>query len=138
MQTCAGCGQVQFPARVRCIRCGSAAVELAEVDGAGTVYAKTVSRRAPEEAFAALVPYAVALIDLDVGVRVMARAGVAPDEVHTGARAISVAQVYGRVAVSQAASMRLTASGAAAAGLCRFATVVVTVGFACWCSAELG
>jgi uncharacterized OB-fold protein len=88
MQTCAGCGRMQFPARVRCMRCGSAAVELAEVDGAGAVYAKTVSRRAPEEAFSALVPYAVALVDLDVGVRVVARADVVPDEVHTGSRVL--------------------------------------------------
>jgi uncharacterized OB-fold protein len=73
---------------VRCLRCGAAEVEWSEVDGAGIVYAKTVNRRPAEEAFAALVPYAVALVDLDVGVRVMARAGVAADQVRTGGRVV--------------------------------------------------
>jgi uncharacterized OB-fold protein len=86
MQKCADCGRVQFPSRVRCLACGADAPELMPIDGAGTVYAKTVNRRAPEEAFAALVPYAVALIDLDVGVRVIARADCPPDQVHTGGR----------------------------------------------------
>jgi uncharacterized protein len=86
MQRCAGCGGVQFPSRVRCLACGADAPELVPVDGAGTVYAKTINRRAPEEAFAALVPYAVALIDLDVGVRVIARADCPPDQVRTGGR----------------------------------------------------
>jgi uncharacterized protein len=88
MQTCGECGQVQFPSRVRCIHCGAAEVTWTEVDGAGTVYAKTVNRRPAEAAFAALVPYAVALVDLDVGVRVMARAGVAPEQVQTGGRVV--------------------------------------------------
>ena len=88
MQTCGACGRVQFPPRVRCLRCGAAEVEWSEVDGAGIVFAKTVNRRPAEEAFAALVPYAVALVDLDVGVRVMARAGVAADQVQTGGRVV--------------------------------------------------
>jgi hypothetical protein len=88
MQTCGECGGVQFPPRVRCLACGAAAVDWAEIDGAGTVYAKAVNRRPAEAAFAPLVPYAVALVDLDAGVRVMARAGVAPDQVRTGGRVV--------------------------------------------------
>jgi hypothetical protein len=73
---------------VRCLACGATAVDWAEIDGAGTVYAKTINRRPAEEAFAPLVPYAVALVDLDAGVRVMARAGVAPEQVQTGGRVV--------------------------------------------------
>jgi uncharacterized OB-fold protein len=86
MQTCATCSQTQFPPRVRCVSCGSASVSFSEVDGQGTVYAKTTNRRAPEPAFDHLVPYSVALVDLDIGVRVMARADCAPPEVRTGGR----------------------------------------------------
>ena len=83
--SCPECGHRQFPPRVRCLRCGGDAA-LAPVRTTGTIYARTVNRRAPEEAFASLVPYAVALIDLDAGVRVIARADYPADEVRTGDR----------------------------------------------------
>jgi uncharacterized OB-fold protein len=40
--------------------------------GAGSVHSFTIIRRASDPAFAPLVPYAVALIDLDEGPRMMA------------------------------------------------------------------
>lgn len=86
MQKCASCARTQFPPRVRCVHCGGESVEFAEVDGQGTIYAKTTNRRAPEAAFDHLVPYAVALVDLDVGVRVMTRADCPPEAVRTGGR----------------------------------------------------
>jgi uncharacterized OB-fold protein len=57
-----------------------------EIDGLGTIYAKTVNRRAPEKEFEALVPYVTALIDLDAGVRVLARGSSPPDGILTGMR----------------------------------------------------
>lgn len=86
LQRCEDCGRRQFPPRVLCVSCGSQATTWDEVDGAGMVYARTVNRRAPEPPFEALLPYAVALVDLDAGVRVMARADCRPDEVVTGMR----------------------------------------------------
>lgn len=44
--------------------------------GAGTVFAVTVVSRASAPEFAALVPYALALVDLDEGARLMGHAPV--------------------------------------------------------------
>lgn len=84
MQKCTACTRVQFPPRVHCANCGTREIGFVQVDGRGTVYAKTTNRRAPEDAFKPLLPYVVALVDLAVGVRVMARADCAPEEVATG------------------------------------------------------
>ena len=86
LQHCSGCDQRQFPPRVHCVRCGSRELAWDEADGAGTVYAKTVNRRAPEPAFEKFVPYVVALVDLDAGVRVMARADCPAGDVATAMR----------------------------------------------------
>jgi hypothetical protein len=86
LQHCAGCDRRQFPPRVHCSHCGGRGLSWDEVDGAGTVYAKTVNRRAPEPAFEKFLPYAVALVDLDAGVRVMARADCPAGDVATAMR----------------------------------------------------
>lgn len=86
VQRCSDCGATQFPPRVHCITCGGRSIAWEEIDGLGTVYAKTVNRRAPEKEFEPLVPYVTALIDLDAGVRVLARATSQPDEIRTGMR----------------------------------------------------
>lgn len=86
LQRCADCQQHQFPPRVHCTACGSRQLSWDGVSGAGTVYAKTINRRAPEPAFEQFLPYAVALLDLDAGVRVMARADFPADEVATAMR----------------------------------------------------
>lgn len=69
---CADCGRAHFPPRRLCPSCWSERLEWAEACGRGTVYTCTVMRRAPAPAFAARVPYVVALVDLDEGPRVMA------------------------------------------------------------------
>jgi len=84
VQRCDECGAHQFPPRRRCVRCGGA-VSWVAASGRGTVYAFTVVHRAAHEAFADLVPYVVALIDLAEGVRLMTRLqGAAPDAVRIG------------------------------------------------------
>lgn len=68
-QRCAA-GHRWYLPRVRCPRCGSAEVEAFEPTGAGTVFAATgVHRRVSGEGGA----IGIALIDLDEGVRMMAR-----------------------------------------------------------------
>lgn len=86
LQHCTGCDRRQFPPRVHCSHCGGRELSWDEADGAGTVYAKTVNRRAPEPAFEKFLPYVVALVDLDAGVRVMARADGPPGDVVTAMR----------------------------------------------------
>jgi uncharacterized OB-fold protein len=70
-QKCAGCSRFIFYPRAICPFCHSAELSWEELRGTGTVYSVTVSRRAPSPEFADLVPYVVALIDLDEGCRMM-------------------------------------------------------------------
>jgi uncharacterized OB-fold protein len=57
------------------------------VSGRGTVYAVTVVHRPPQAAFAAIAPYAYALVDLDEGIRVITIiTGCPPDQVAVGMR----------------------------------------------------
>ncbi len=71
-QRCAGCGAAQTLARFACTSCGGTQLAWQDASGDGTVYAVTVVQRAPSEAFRALVPYTLLLVDLAEGVRVMA------------------------------------------------------------------
>ena len=86
IQRCGNCHAAQFPPRGHCTKCGSRTMEWEVSDGVGTLYAKTVNRRAPEKEFEKLVPYAVGLVDLDLGVRVLARALCPPEQLATGMR----------------------------------------------------
>jgi uncharacterized OB-fold protein len=71
LQRC-GCGHVQHYPRRRCTRCLSAQLGWVRSTGTGTVAASTTVHRAPLAELRPLVPYVIALIDLDEGVRVMA------------------------------------------------------------------
>lgn len=71
-QYCPACDRVQFYPRSICAGCGRSALEWRRSNGTGTVYALTVVYRPPSAAFAAGVPYAIALVDLDEGFRMMA------------------------------------------------------------------
>ena len=70
-QRCRACGHAQFPPRLRCIRCDSPDPEWRESARVGTIHTFTVVERAPTAAFKSDVPYAIALVDLDEGVRMM-------------------------------------------------------------------
>ena len=86
MPRCLDCGQMHFYPRTLCPGCGSERLEWAECSGAGTIYSFTVMHRAPSPAFAADVPYVVAVIALAEGPRLMSRIdGCAPDAVRIGA-----------------------------------------------------
>ena len=86
VQECADCGRRQFFPREWCHYCGSGAVEWLEAEGAGHVHTYTVIRRATElPAFAEEVPYVVAYVELEEGVRVCSNVvGCSPDEVEIG------------------------------------------------------
>ena len=86
IQRCDQCGAHRFYARLLCPRCWSPDVTWERSSGRGTIYSFTIVHRAPSEAFRALVPYVVAVIDLEEGVRVMANIlGTSPDDVRVGA-----------------------------------------------------
>jgi uncharacterized protein len=72
IQRCEACGTLQFPPRVICVACGGTPGWTA-VGGRGRVYAATICHRPGAPWLADDVPYMVALVDLDEGVRLLAR-----------------------------------------------------------------
>jgi uncharacterized protein len=76
IQLCGSCGRHVFYPRAVCPHCLSDALEWVRASGRGTVYSFTVVHRTSEE-FRAEVPFPVGLVDLDEGVRMMARLDVA-------------------------------------------------------------
>lgn len=68
---CTGCEAPHWYPRGFCPTCLSEDIEWRPSDGRGTVYAVSVQPRPTEAALADRVPYAVALVDLDDGVRMM-------------------------------------------------------------------
>lgn len=90
---CLTCDRAFFYPRPHCPRCLGTAIEWRPAAGRGTLYSFTIVHRAPPPpppapgtagpaagAWAGAVPYVVALVDLEEGVRLMANlVGVAPD-----------------------------------------------------------
>jgi uncharacterized OB-fold protein len=70
IQRCDSCQRHIFYPRSVCPHCMSDQIQWVDAAGTGTVYSYTVVHRSPE-AFKPDVPYVVALIDLDEGVRMM-------------------------------------------------------------------
>ncbi len=88
LQRCASCGRHVFYPRAVCPHCSSAGLEWVDASGRGTLYSYSVVHRAPP-GFEA--PYAVALVDLAEGVRMMTRlVDVAIDDLAVG-QALEVA-----------------------------------------------
>jgi uncharacterized protein len=76
-QRCTDCNNTQFFPRSHCLSCNSNRVEWQTSKGIGTIYSVTRVERAPTDEFRALAPYAIALVDLSEGVRIMAHANLA-------------------------------------------------------------
>ena len=80
IQRCAGCGRHVFYPRAVCPHCLSDRLDWVEASGRGTVHSYTIVHRTSEE-FRAEAPFPVALVDLEEGVRMMARLDVAEPRV---------------------------------------------------------
>jgi uncharacterized OB-fold protein len=70
-QACSDCGAVQRLPRTRCAGCHGGALEWRRAAGRGRILSHTTVHRAPTPAFRDVVPYVIALIDLDEGFRLM-------------------------------------------------------------------
>jgi uncharacterized protein len=70
-QSCSQCGTVQLIPRLLCACCQSAALQWKDSAGQGRVLSYTVVHRAPTPAFREEAPYAIAVIDMDEGFRLM-------------------------------------------------------------------
>jgi uncharacterized OB-fold protein len=82
IQWCTACGQPIFYPREVCPQCLTGELEWRPAGGAGTVHAVSVQHQGP----GGPGPYAVALIDLDEGIRVMSNViGCPPGEIAVGA-----------------------------------------------------
>lgn len=87
IQECACCKTRQFYPREFCIACLSGDITWIECSGKGEVYTYTINRRAANDALKERVPYIVAAIDLDEGVRMITNIVDSPIEaVRIGSR----------------------------------------------------
>ena len=85
VQKCTSCGHHQLYARAHCLVCREP-VEWVDASGRGTIYSYTVIRQNFSRAFRDLLPYVVALVDLDEGPRLMTNILGSPDGVRIGDR----------------------------------------------------
>ncbi|MFI0352264.1 Zn-ribbon domain-containing OB-fold protein [Actinomadura sp. 9N407] len=72
LQRCGGCERAVFYPRAVCPHCWGADLAWFAASGDGTIYSYTVAHRAFGD-FAEEVPFTIALVDLDEGVRMMTR-----------------------------------------------------------------
>jgi len=78
-QRCKGCGTWRHPPRILCPRCGAETWEWEPSSGRGTVYTWTITHQALVPMFAEDLPYAVVVVELEEGVRlVSALRGIDP------------------------------------------------------------
>ena len=84
---CTSCNRPFWYPRWHCPQCGSAAVEWRPASGHGSVHTFTVVRRSDHPYFRERVPYVVAMIELDEGIRIMSNVvGCRPEVVTIGMR----------------------------------------------------
>jgi len=74
LQRCQTCESWQCYPRPFCASCGGESLTDVKARGNGHIYSLTEVIRAPTPEFEALVPYVIALVDLEEGVRVMGHA----------------------------------------------------------------
>jgi hypothetical protein len=83
VQRCSGCGTLRFPARELCSTCLSRQAAWTRVSGRGVVFSFAVMHQAYHPAFE--VPYAVVVVQLDEGVRMLTNLlAVGPGDVAIG------------------------------------------------------
>lgn len=79
-QRCSSCRSWRHPPRVTCPKCGSEAWAWELSSGRGVLFSWTVTHQALAPGFAEDVPYAVAVVELEEGVRlVSALRGIRPE-----------------------------------------------------------
>ena len=71
VQRCRGCGAHRFPAREICSRCLSREAVWERVSGRGTVFSFAVMHQVYHPGFADAVPYAIVVVELVEGARML-------------------------------------------------------------------
>lgn len=91
LQRCRDCGRWQHYPRVLCAACWGADLAWAEPAGTGVVWTFTVAHRPGHPAWQAEVPYAIAIVELDEGPRLLANVIDCPPEAVRVGMAVRVA-----------------------------------------------
>jgi uncharacterized OB-fold protein len=87
VQRCSQCGAHRFPAREICSNCLSRDVGWVQVSGNGEVFSYNVMHQVYHPGFAAEVPYAVVVVKLDEGPKMISNlVGTAPHDIRIGMR----------------------------------------------------
>ena len=85
VQRCGSCGAYRFPARAICPECLSTEAVWAPVSGRGEVFSFNVMHQVYHPGFAAEVPYAVVIIKLAEGAKMVSSlVDVPPDAIRIG------------------------------------------------------
>ena len=84
MPRCRACGDAHLYPRGHCPACGSADLAWEAASGCGEVYSYSVVHRAPSPAFAAAVPYVVAIVRLAEGPHLMGWLEAPPESAAIG------------------------------------------------------
>ena len=85
LQRCDACGTWRHPPRILCGRCGADGWQWTKASGRGVVYTWTVTHQALVPPFAGDVPYAVVVVELEEGPRlVTAVRGIEPSALSLG------------------------------------------------------
>ncbi|MDZ4367822.1 MAG: OB-fold domain-containing protein [Afipia sp.] len=75
-QSCGACRHLWYFRRGFCPSCGDASPQTHKASGNGVVYSATLVRRAATPETRALVPYAILLVDMAEGFRMMAHGDI--------------------------------------------------------------
>lgn len=95
IQRCKDCGTYRHYPRAMCSNCNSTNIEWAKVSGKGSVYTYTVAYPPVHPAFADEVPYAIAIVELEEGVRMVTNVvDCKPEDIYIG---MSVEVVFDEV-----------------------------------------
>ncbi len=65
LQRCQGCGHFQHPPYATCVNCMGIALKFEPVRSEGTIYTYTIMYHTGDKRFAAAVPYASIIVELD-------------------------------------------------------------------------
>ena len=85
VQRCGGCGALRFPARALCSECLASGADWVQVSGRGEIFSFNVMHQVYHPGFAAEVPYAVVVVQLAEGPKLLSNlVGVDPHAIRIG------------------------------------------------------
>jgi len=85
LQKCSSCGSLRFYPRALCPACASSATDYVRASGRGQVYTFTVTHQNQAPGFRDELPYVMAYVELDEGLRILTNIiNTPPGEVKIG------------------------------------------------------